>query len=82
MMDRVATGSTAEINAPKRSGSIGLDVSIRANPCGIESIETARKTRGKQCQMCRVPGRNARGPSRVTPQTRTVRKEIVQGGKA
>ena len=33
MMDRVATGSTAEISAPNRSGSIGLDVSMRANPC-------------------------------------------------
>lgn len=32
MIDRVATGSTADIKAPNRRGSIGLVVSIRAKP--------------------------------------------------
>lgn len=32
MIDKVATGSTAEIKAPKRRGSMGFDVSMRANP--------------------------------------------------
>lgn len=50
MMDRVATGSTAEIKAPKRRGSIGLDVSIRANPCAIRSIEAAVTVSGMQYQ--------------------------------
>ena len=42
-MDSVATGSTAEISAPKRSGSIGLDVSMRANPCVRRRGEIMRK---------------------------------------
>lgn len=38
IIDKVATGSTAEIKAPNRSGSIGLEVSIRASPCSARQV--------------------------------------------